>query len=86
MTILANDFDSTFVPYCLSSQIELSWAEADNAGGKGYTEITETCLLTPSTNPLLNFLNGGLMTLLLLITHWRPILTFARSPRRIQSD
>ena len=39
-----------------------------------------------STDPLLNFLNGGLITLLLLMTHCRPILTFAKSPRRIQSD
>ena len=38
------------------------------------------------TYPLLNFLNGGLITALLLMTQCRPIRTFARSPRTIESD
>lgn len=38
-----------------------------------------------SNHPLLNFLKGGLITLRLLITQWRPTLTLARSPLMIQS-
>lgn len=37
------------------------------------------------TYPLLNFLNGGLITALLLTTQCLPILTLAKSPRITQS-
>lgn len=37
------------------------------------------------TYPLLNFLNGGRITALLLITQCLPILTFAKSPLMTQS-
>lgn len=41
--------------------------------------------LRPAPYPLLNFLNGGLITLLLLMTQCLPTLTFARSPLMMQS-
>lgn len=43
------------------------------------------CRRTRSTHPLLNFLNGGLITAFLLITQCLPIRTLARSPRITQS-
>lgn len=43
-------------------------------------------MIIVKTNPLLNFLNGGLMTDRELMTQCLPILTFARSPLMIQSD
>lgn len=41
---------------------------------------------TAATDPLLNFLNGGLMMAFLLIMQYRPVLTLAKSPLIIASD
>lgn len=60
----------------------IQWEEGNSRNGIDYY-MTSSFRYAVKTNPVLNCLNGGLITAFWLITQYLPVFTFAKSPRII---